>query len=98
MKRLPQNQRADDPLRPMLGPVFTLFENKYWVDEIYGYIIVKPYNWIASFLADKVDEAFWHDFFHDTILARGFNGLTRLLSGPIDLGIIDGMANFLGEG
>lgn len=98
MERLPQNKRSDDPLRPVLGPVFTLFENKYWMDEIYGFIVVKPYNWIAKFLADKVDGAFWHDFFHDTILAGGFNGLTRILSGPIDMGIIDGIANFLGDG
>jgi NADH-quinone oxidoreductase subunit L len=98
MKSLPANQRADDPLRPMLGPIFTLLENKYWVDEFYGYLVIKPYHWIARFLAEKVDWAFWHDFFHDSILAKGFNGITKLLSGPIDLGIIDGFANILGDG
>jgi NADH:ubiquinone oxidoreductase subunit 5 (subunit L)/multisubunit Na+/H+ antiporter MnhA subunit len=98
MQRLPLNKRSDDPLRPILGPVFTLLENKYWVDEFYGYLVVKPYNWIAKFLAEKVDWDFWHDFFHDKILAGGFNGATRLLSGPIDLGIIDGVGNFLGDG
>ena len=98
MRRLPQNQRADDPLRPILGPVFTLLENKYWVDEFYGYIVVKPYEWLSGFLADKVDWNFWHDFFHDTILVGGFNGATRLLSGPIDLGFIDGISNFLADG
>ena len=98
MQKLPLNKRADDPLRPVLGPIFTLLENKYWVDEFYGYIVIKPYQWISKFLAEKVDWDFWHDFFHDTILAGGFNGATRLLSGPIDLGIIDGIANFLGDG
>jgi NADH-quinone oxidoreductase subunit L len=98
MKRLPAKERADDPLRPMLGPVFTLLENKYWVDEFYGYIIVKPYLWISRFLAEKVDWDFWHDFFHDKVLAAGFNAITRFLSGPVDLGIIDGIANFLGDG
>jgi NADH-quinone oxidoreductase subunit L len=98
MKRLPTKERADDPLRPILGPVFTLLENKFWVDEVYGFIVVRPYNWIAKFLAEKVDWAFWHDFFHDKILAASFNGITRFLSGPIDLGIIDGVANFLGDG
>jgi len=98
MQKLPLNKRADDPLRLVLGPIFTLLENKYWVDEFYGYIVIKPYQWISKFLAEKVDWDFWHDFFHDTILAGGFNGATRLLSGPIDLGIIDGIANFLGDG
>jgi NADH-quinone oxidoreductase subunit L len=98
MQNLPLNRRADDPLRPMLGPVFTVLENKYWVDELYGYVVVKPYQWLSKFLAEKVDEAFWHDFFHDTILASSFNRFTRFLSGPIDLGIIDGVSNFLGDG
>jgi NADH-quinone oxidoreductase subunit L len=98
MQKLPLNKRADDPLRPLLGPVFTVLENKYWVDELYGYAVVKPYQWLSKFLAEKVDWDFWHDFFHDTVLAGGFNGATRLLSGPIDLGIIDGIATFLGDG
>jgi NADH-quinone oxidoreductase subunit L len=75
-----------------------VLENKYWVDEFYGYVVVKPYQWLSKFLAEKVDWDFWHDFFHDTILAGGFNGATRLLSGPVDLGVIDGIANFLGDG
>jgi NADH-quinone oxidoreductase subunit L len=98
MKMLPANKRADDPLRLILGPVFTLLENKYWVDEFYGFIVIKPYVWISKFLAEKVDWAFWHDFFHDKILVRSFNAITHFLSGPIDLGIIDGIANFLGDG
>ena len=98
MQTLPLAKRHDDPMRAILGPVFTVLENKYWVDELYGYIVVKPYNAIAKFLAETVDWTFWHDFFHDKILVGGYNGLTRLLSGPIDLGIIDGIANFLGDG
>jgi NADH-quinone oxidoreductase subunit L len=98
MQKLPINQRPDDPLRSIIGPVFTLLENKYWVDELYGYIFVKPYQWLSAFLADKVDWAFWHDFFHDKILASSFNWVTRTLAGPIDLGIIDGIANYLGDG
>ncbi|HSB65832.1 MAG TPA: proton-conducting transporter membrane subunit, partial [Anaerolineales bacterium] len=98
MRKLPLNRRADDPLRLILGPVFNVFENKYWVDELYGFIIIKPYQWLSTFLADKVDWDFWHNFFHDTILVGGYNGATRLLSGPIDLGFIDGISNFLGDG
>jgi NADH-quinone oxidoreductase subunit L len=98
MKLLPSNKRPDDPLRSILGPVFTLLENKYWVDELYGNIIIKPYQWLSKFLAEKIDWEFWHDFFHDRILVRSFSAVTRFLSGPVDLGLIDGVANFLGEG
>jgi NADH-quinone oxidoreductase subunit L len=61
-------------------------------------VIVKPYIAVSRFLADKVDWAFWHDFFHDKIIVGGYNGFTRVLSNQIDLGFIDGIANGLGQG
>jgi NADH-quinone oxidoreductase subunit L len=97
-QKLPVARRPDDPLRGILGPVFTLLENKYWVDELYHIIIVNPYVVISRFLADKVDWAFWHDFFHDKIITAGYNGLARLLSVQVDLGFIDAIANALGNG
>jgi NADH-quinone oxidoreductase subunit L len=98
LQKLPAAKRPDDPLRGILGPVFTVLENKYWVDELYWAVILNPYVAISRFLAEKVDWAFWHDFFHDKIIVGGYNGLTGLLSKQIDLGIIDGFANGLGEG
>jgi NADH-quinone oxidoreductase subunit L len=98
MQDLPLARRVDDPLRQTLGPLFNLFENKYYVDELYGLLILKPYSAIASFVADKIDWAFWHDFFHDKLLAGGFRGLTWLLAKPIDTSLIDGFANGLAEG
>jgi NADH-quinone oxidoreductase subunit L len=68
------------------------------VDEFYGYVFVKPYHWLSRFLAEKVDWDFWHDFVHDKIIVGAYNGVTRILAGPIDLGIIDGIANFLADG
>jgi NADH-quinone oxidoreductase subunit L len=97
-QKLPIAKRPDDPLRSILGPVFTVLENKYWVDELYWAVIVKPYIAVSRFLADKVDWAFWHDFFHDKIIVGGYNGFTRVLSNQIDLGFIDGIANGLGQG
>jgi len=98
MEELPLARRVDDPLRKMLGPIFSLLEHKYYVDELYNLIIIKPYTAIAAFIADKVDWAFWHDFFHDKVLYGGFKGLTWLLSNPIDTKAIDGFANGLAEG
>jgi NADH-quinone oxidoreductase subunit L len=98
MQRLPLNRRADDPMRITLGPIFTLLENKYWVDELYGYIIIKPYQWLSDFLGEIFERRIWHDFLHDTILVGGFNLQAQILSGTIDLGFIDGITNFLGDG
>ncbi|MDD5466968.1 MAG: NADH-quinone oxidoreductase subunit L [Anaerolineales bacterium] len=93
----PTARAADDPLRQALGPLFTLLHNKYYVDELYGYIVVEPYQALSRFLAEVVDWAFWHDWFHDSVLAGGYRWLTRLLAVRIDLGIIDAIANGLGE-
>jgi NADH-quinone oxidoreductase subunit L len=34
---------------------------------------------------------------HDSLLARGFRGLARFLANPVDLGVIDGIANGLAK-
>jgi len=40
-----------DPLQRLLGPVFTVFEHKYWVDEGYAAILINRYVDLARFLA-----------------------------------------------
>lgn len=97
MQEMPAGKRPDDPLRPMLGSVFTLLENKYWVDELYRAVILNPYAALSRFLADTIDWRFWHDWFHNKVIARGFNLLTGLLAIQVDLGIIDAIANWLGR-
>jgi NADH-quinone oxidoreductase subunit L len=93
---MPAAKRKDDPLRAYIGPVFEVLRNKYWIDELYWTVILNPYIALSRFLADVVDWRFWHDWFHDKVLAGGYNLLTRVLAVQIDLGIIDGIANGLG--
>jgi NADH-quinone oxidoreductase subunit L len=88
--------KVDDPLRK-LGVVFTLLGNKYWIDEIYDRLIVRPFNWLADFTARVIDWRFWHDWFHETVIYRGFMALTDFLANPIDKLVIDGAANGLGR-
>jgi len=95
LQKLPFAKRPDDPLRSVLGPLFTLLENKYKVDEFYKLIILDPYVKLSRFLAESVDWRFWHDWFHDVVIARSYKVLTRVLAVQIDLGIIDGIANGL---
>ena len=64
----------------------------YW-DEIYGNLIEQPFNRLASFFADRVDWDFLHNYFHDSIIKRGFDSIAKLLGQPFDLGIIDGAVN-----
>jgi NADH-quinone oxidoreductase subunit L len=86
----------DDPLR-RTGLVFSLLNHKYWIDELYDRLVVRPFTWLANFLAMVVDGRFWHDFFHDTIVYGGFMALTKFLSDPIDTLVIDGAVNGTGR-
>ncbi|MBW8010765.1 MAG: NADH-quinone oxidoreductase subunit L [Chloroflexi bacterium] len=86
-----------DPLRRILGPVFSWMNNKWYVDELYAMIVIRPYQRLARFLAETVDWRFWHDWIHDSVIANGFRSLTRFLADPVDLGVIDGIANGLAD-
>jgi NADH-quinone oxidoreductase subunit L len=96
MLALPAARRPEDPLVAIIGPVFSALKNKWWVDELYWLVILDPYVALSKWLAEVVDWRFWHDWFHDKVIAGGFNLLTRVLSLQVDLGIIDGAANGLG--
>jgi len=95
MQSLPSAKRPDDPLRAIIGPIFTALENKWWVDELYWTVFLNPYIVLSRFLADVIDWRFWHDWFHDVVIVGGYNALCRLLSVRIDLGGIDALANGL---
>jgi len=43
-------------IKSVLKPVTALFENKFWIDELYGLTIVRPFRLISGALADVVDK------------------------------------------
>ncbi len=95
--RKPLEKGESDPLRKYLGPIFVGMENKWWVDELYGFLIIRPYIAICWFLADVVDWRFWHDWFHDNVLGAAYRNGSQWLAQVFDLGIIDGIGNGLGN-
>jgi NADH-quinone oxidoreductase subunit L len=38
-----------DPVRKVLGPIYTILENKYYFDEFYHLVVVRPTMWLAGF-------------------------------------------------
>jgi NADH-quinone oxidoreductase subunit L len=87
-----------DPLKKPLGFVFTGMENKWFVDEGYGVLIIRPFKQISQFLADVIDWRFWHDFVHDTVIAGAYNWLSGIaLNEYADQKGIDAFANWLGD-
>lgn len=93
----PAARRPDDPLRAFLGPFYTVLKNKWYVDELYWEVILNPYVALSRFLADVIDWRFWHDWFHDVVIAGGFRLVARVLAVRVDLGGIDAIANGLGD-
>jgi NADH-quinone oxidoreductase subunit L len=88
-----------DPLKRILGPIFTGMKNKWWVDELYWAVILNPYISLARFLADVIDWAFWHDWFHDKVIAASYQWLSHTgLDLWFDQRGIDAIANGLGDG
>ncbi|MSP11453.1 MAG: NADH-quinone oxidoreductase subunit L [Chloroflexi bacterium] len=53
--RSPVQQDQRDPLAVRLGPVFTLLERKWYVDEIVDLTIARPFKALCSFLAGEMD-------------------------------------------
>jgi NADH-quinone oxidoreductase subunit L len=90
-------QGAADPLKRLLGPVYNGMENKWWVDEFYQRLVIGPYVSLARWLAETVDGRFWHDWFHDVVLAGSFRRGTGWLAWRFDLGVIDGAGTGLGR-
>jgi NADH-quinone oxidoreductase subunit L len=97
MQSIPRSRRPDDPLRSALGPVFYGMEHKWFVDELYETIIVRPYKWVAHMLsrgeAVGGEPSQVQIFLHDVVFAGGWRVLSDLLALVIDLGFVTALAS-----
>ncbi|MGC1379033.1 MAG: NADH-quinone oxidoreductase subunit L [Anaerolineales bacterium] len=96
-QRKPLEAGQPDPLKKWLGPVFTGMEHKWFVDEIYQFVFADRYDDLALFLAQTLDWDFWHNWLHDSVIARGFVGFARFLADPVDLGFVDRISYWLSD-
>ena len=55
--RKPLAMGQSDPLVAALGPIYTILKNKYYVDELYAIIIVRPIVIIAEWVYTALDRA-----------------------------------------
>jgi len=84
---------APDPLRRWFGPIYTLLENKYYFDELYNFIIIRPAMWLAGFFALFDRQVI--DRIVNWVGAFGY-WLARVLRRWIDEFIIDAAVNGVG--
>ena len=95
--RNPLKAGQPDPLKKPLGFIFTGMENKWFVDEGYFAVIINPVKKLSQFLADVIDWRFWHDWFHETVIAGTYNWVSNIaLNDYADQKGIDAFANWLG--
>jgi hypothetical protein len=76
--RTPLKAGQPDPLKKPLGFLFTGMENKWFVDEGYFAVIINPFKRLSQFLADVIDWRFWHDWFHETVIAGTYNWVSNI--------------------
>lgn len=83
-KPLFQNGQPDPLLRPLNG-LFRALENKWWVDELYHALIVKPYQSLSAFAADSIDQGVIDGIVNGfgSVVNRGAKAWRRLQNGYI---------------
>jgi len=91
--RKPLKEGQPDPLT-CLGPLYTLLKNKYYFDEIYHVIFIRPVIWLGDVMAvvDKNGIDWVVNAVGRGVVALG-SGLWRF----VDVPVIDGAVNLVGR-
>jgi len=85
---------AEDPLKKVLGPVHTLLQNKYYFDEAYDFLFIKPAYWLAETFTYKwIDRGIIDGILH--AVARFALWFGHALRNDFDLPVIN---RFIGDG
>jgi NADH-quinone oxidoreductase subunit L len=92
--RKPLKEGQPDPLT-RLGVVYTVLKNKYYFDEIYHFIFIRPVIWLGDVMA--VVDKNGIDWVVNAV-ARGVVALGTGLWRFVDVPVIDGAVNLVGRG
>ena len=88
---------AEDPLKKPLGAFYTVLRNKYYFDEVYQTIFVKPAYWLAeTFTYLWLDRRLIDGFLH--LVARISSQIGGILRNYFDKPIVNGFGDLIGEG
>jgi NADH-quinone oxidoreductase subunit L len=92
-----QKAGAEDPLKTALGPVYPVLKNKYYFDEIYNTIFVRPAYWLAdNFTSQFLDRGIIDGTLH--FIARIASSVGGILRNYFDKPVVNGFGDFVGEG
>lgn len=88
---------APDPLQVTLGRFYIVLQNKFYFDELYDFLFVRPAYWVSETLIyGIVDRGLIDGTLHS--LSRVALNLGNILRNRIDKPIINGFADLVGEG
>ena len=86
-----------DPLQKALGQLYTLLVRKYYVDEFYQAVLIKPSRWVSETLT-----SLWIDKYFIDVILHGIGrlglSLGQILLRRVDQPLINGGGNVLGKG
>ena len=88
--RRPLKAGQADPLLGVLGPLHAVLQNRYYLDDIYGAVFVKPSQWLAAQVIVLLDRGLIDALLH--IIARVFTWLGDLTK-VLNLWLIDGVGD-----
>ena len=84
-----------DPLVNMLGPIYPTLQNRYYFDELYGIVFVRPMQWFAKNISyEFIDKGIIDGTLH--LIARVFTWIGDLLKN-LNLWLIDGVGDGIPE-
>jgi NADH-quinone oxidoreductase subunit L len=86
-----------DPMQRVLRGFYTVLQNKYYFDEIYDYLFVRPVAWLSETFSFRwVDQGLIDGILHAVswVPARIGVFLRSYIDGPV----INGFGDFVGEG
>ncbi len=94
-RRVPSG--AADPLSRPLGAIYRLLQNKYYFDELYDFLFVRPAYWFAeTFVYRWLDRGLIDGILHT--VGRTALRVGSFLRNAIDLPVVNGFGDAVGEG
>ena len=93
--RKPLKAGEADPMVSILGPVYPVLRNKYYFDELYTALLIKPSQWFSRVVAyEFLDKGVIDGFLH--LIARTFTWVGDLIK-VLNMWLIDGFGDGVPE-
>ena len=96
--RRPLQAGETDPLARWLGPVHTVLKNKYYIDELYHLVFIRPTIWLAGAVFRWFDRGLIDGILHGIARLGELLGVVNkwVHTYVIDGGLVDGSAKVVG--